>query len=82
MGTPKRPARVREYGRSWSPRLPRRDIAFLVRREHCGTADDAIREMIRTRCEASGIPARLIPSCLDYGLLVHRAQQAVWRLCS
>jgi len=69
---------VHEYGKSWSPSLPRRDIALVVHRMHCGTSDEDVQAEIRRRCEKAAIPARLVPSCLDYAVLVHRAQQAVW----
>jgi hypothetical protein len=67
-----------EYGKRWNAQLPRRDIAFLVHRMHCGTDDDKVVSDILERCEKSGIPQRMWPACKRYALLVHREQQQLY----
>jgi hypothetical protein len=68
-----------EYGQRWNSLLPRRDIAFLVHRMHCGTSDEEVIATILARATKSGIPESMLPACARYALYVHREQANLYR---
>ena len=71
-----------EYGQRWNAKLPRRDITYVVYKQHCGTSDKQVSDVIREKCEEAGIPPRMIPACIRYALIVHAKQRDLWLRCS
>ncbi len=74
--------RVSEYGRKWDARIPRGDIAWIIRREHVGVTDDEIRTMMRGRldnCIDARWTPRLVKQACEYAVACHHENQGLYK---
>ena len=63
-----------EFGREWSPKIPRGSISHIIRKFHVSLHEDDAADEIERRCEGqAGWSRDLVVEAADYARACHRA---------